>query len=226
MRMRTIYFTHAIFTLIEMLVVIAIIGVLASMLMPALQNAIGSARSLSCVNNLKMQGLALNTYLDMYSQNYPTANYDNSNNSINPESVFSYRFNLDQLLPTERNYCLPNMLCPANSLAPSPWDWRMRIDYAANSGERKNGNISGIGVMGSNGYNSARLSMVKKPSTTVTIVCNYSGQVKRGGRFFYYDQSWIPLIQMNHPNCFNLLFVDSHAISTPDFLSEWTKINH
>lgn len=54
------------FTLIEMLVVIAIIGILASMLMPSLMSALDSARSISCQNNCKQQGLVTQMYANDY----------------------------------------------------------------------------------------------------------------------------------------------------------------
>lgn len=45
------------FTLVEMLVVIAIIGILASLLMPALHGALGSSRQAACSNNLRQMGI-------------------------------------------------------------------------------------------------------------------------------------------------------------------------
>jgi prepilin-type processing-associated H-X9-DG protein/prepilin-type N-terminal cleavage/methylation domain-containing protein len=50
------------FTLIEMLVVIAIIALLASLIVPAVSNSIARAKSIACASNLRQLGLAFQMY--------------------------------------------------------------------------------------------------------------------------------------------------------------------
>ena len=56
-----------IFTLLELLIVIAIIAILASMLLPALNRARQTAKTVTCINNLKQLSSAENQYLVDYN---------------------------------------------------------------------------------------------------------------------------------------------------------------
>lgn len=59
------------FTLTELLVVIAVIGILAALLMPALANAKAKANSIKCLNNLRQVELALVMYAGDHDGYYP-----------------------------------------------------------------------------------------------------------------------------------------------------------
>ena len=60
-----------------MLIVIAIIGILASLLMPALQRALGTARSASCLNNQRQMHIWAMSYADDWSGILPHMGYQN-----------------------------------------------------------------------------------------------------------------------------------------------------
>jgi prepilin-type processing-associated H-X9-DG protein len=61
--------------LIELLVVIAIIGILAAMLLPALNQARARGKMALCVSNLKQIGIAINMYCDDSNDSFPLS-YD------------------------------------------------------------------------------------------------------------------------------------------------------
>ena len=59
------------FTLVELLVVVAVIGVLASLLLSVFARVQASGRSVQCVSNLRQWGVALNLYANDHNGDLP-----------------------------------------------------------------------------------------------------------------------------------------------------------
>lgn len=64
------------FTLVELLVVIAVIAILASMILPALRSALDKARAIQCTSNQKQLGTATFLYTDDNKGYMPTSSQE------------------------------------------------------------------------------------------------------------------------------------------------------
>ena len=61
------------FTLTELLVVVAVISILASLLLPALSGSKAASQRAQCVSNLRQMGIAAHLYVDDNEDTYAVA---------------------------------------------------------------------------------------------------------------------------------------------------------
>ncbi len=105
------------FSLIELMVVIAIIGILISMLLPALGKAMSRAKGTKCLNNLKQMGVAFHTFAHDHNSRFPMqtpAREGGSLNFVNTPGAYHHV----QVLSNE--LVLPALLiCPLDKRSPA-----------------------------------------------------------------------------------------------------------
>jgi prepilin-type N-terminal cleavage/methylation domain-containing protein/prepilin-type processing-associated H-X9-DG protein len=108
------------FTLIELLVVIAIIAILAAILFPVFAQAKESAKSISCLSNLKQTGLAYAMYTTDYDGETPMQNQPTLTDASGNYVSGGYWFRIVE--PYVKSW--PMWLCPDRSItttkAPGP----------------------------------------------------------------------------------------------------------
>lgn len=201
------------FTLIELLIVIAIIAILATILFPVFARARENARRSACQSNLHQLGLAMAAYTQDYDERYPPA--------MAAGSGFSWDINIAPYA----GVTVTNNKAPQIFFCPD--DTGPRINNFSNSTRRSyampkpNGGSGGI-ILSTN--LSRLLSEVLLPSATLLLVEQPVNANIFGGNSravcFYPDQQLTmsantpPNPDLPYPNHFegwNYLFCDGHV---------------
>jgi prepilin-type processing-associated H-X9-DG protein/prepilin-type N-terminal cleavage/methylation domain-containing protein len=85
------------FTLVELLVVVAVIAVLLGLLLPAVQGARGAARQSECANQLRQIGLAIHQFCDAHSGRFPLVAHGHARDESWIYSLAPYLEHVDQI---------------------------------------------------------------------------------------------------------------------------------
>lgn len=82
------------FTLVELLVTIAVIAILAGILLPALNKARDTAYGASCLSNLKQLGAGMDMYIGDSDDFYPMLRYANPASTADYDTTFFWGWTL------------------------------------------------------------------------------------------------------------------------------------
>jgi prepilin-type N-terminal cleavage/methylation domain-containing protein len=79
----------AAFTLVELMVVIAVLALLIALLLPAIQTARESSRGISCRNNLKQIGIAFTSYVSVHKE-FPKGAEGQFDRTLFPSPMYGF----------------------------------------------------------------------------------------------------------------------------------------
>ncbi|HSH93176.1 MAG TPA: prepilin-type N-terminal cleavage/methylation domain-containing protein [Roseimicrobium sp.] len=215
------------FTLVELLVVIAVIGILASLLLPVLSRGKEKARSISCRNSIKQLALAVTMYHGDFNDLFPTPG-SSSKYGPQPEDWIWWQYGRDltnsSIVRYFSGFDPKYFTCPADSVAKKLQDQGMiagdpyRYSYALTSYDLQEGMNIGLSTIITQDREvfSFRASQVRNPSGKLMFVEEDRATID--------DSRWVPagvktnLVSPRHSGKGAAAFVDGHVeIVSPEF---------
>ena len=210
------------FTLIEMLVVIAIIALLASIISPAVTGALRRARSTKCLSNLRQIGVATSQYAGDHKGGLPLAKVSNTlhwfqllypyvgredTNWEDPNDHTSVFWGCPEWLGRDSGWNIPPQGAPAIS---SP-GYGMNV-YPVLPNHWIGNTSSG------NPEPKFYISQISHPTRRVLVGDSIDWHIAGTGNYgngTYGFPSWSPGDPRRHGKTANYLFFDIHAASLP-----------
>lgn len=234
------------FTLVEMLIVIAIVAILASLLAPSLQRALDQARTVSCANNERQLGLAVALWNGEHR--YAPANGGNSGHGVGGRARLDGQLETPSCLMRLKYLGDPKVyFCPLASASPEVrantsfewWGWgfyyRWGIDLCGGQGlVSTNGQAGWAHCTGNSpdlcekpgSYPDATAVVAKWarfPSPAETVLCgdnvsfvDYADYGENAPDHEHYTSYGMFFVHNGFANC-NVLYLDGHVkAKTPD----------
>ncbi len=201
----------AYFTLIELLIVIAIIAILAALLLPSLQKARSKARNMQCLSNLKQLAFGVISYADANNGIFPEysgwgspagggtgLNGRDFLTMIAPHMGYRDRGQKQDWLERESDGLVhiryPVMRCPASIVSAPTTDELIGRHYGIN-----------YDISWPDAANNRYLSRVKRPSQRFVL-----GDIERPGTLHITGKQYFGWRHRSQQGC-NITFADGHA---------------